>query len=149
VATTSSTVWATSCSGLGETLASDLSPSHGFADQPLNHQEAGFLQALSGYAGQGAESFTSGAPTDFNIRENFSASSLQRALAAFAQGRGSDILTVTCANPETFAQAARNPEKYDLLRVRMGGWSEFFVAMFPGHQLQHQRRPLSTSEDKS
>ena len=134
---------------LGETLASDLSPSPGFADQPLNHQEAGFLQALSGYTGQGAESFTSGAPTDFNIRENFSASSLQRALAAFAQGRGSNILTVTCANPETFVGAARNPEKYDLLRVRMGGWSEFFVAMFPGHQLQHQRRPFSTPEDKS
>jgi hypothetical protein len=24
-----------------------------------------------------------------------------------------------------------DPEKYDLLRGRMGGWTEFFVTMFP------------------
>nr|QKW93937.1 4-hydroxyphenylacetate decarboxylase large subunit [Vitiosangium cumulatum] len=133
---------------LGETLASDLSPSPSFTDQPVKHQEASFLQALSGYTGPGADSFTSGAPTDFNIREEFPVSSLQRVLTAFAEGRGSNILTVTCANPETFAEASRSPEKYDVLRVRMGGWSEFFVAMFPGHQDQHQRRPLSTSDER-
>jgi hypothetical protein len=38
--------------------------------------------------------------------------------------------------------ATRDPEKYDLLRARMGGWSEFFVSMFPAHQAQHQRRPF-------
>ncbi|KFA91630.1 Dyp-type peroxidase [Archangium violaceum] len=132
---------------LGETLASDLSPSPSFADQPVNHQEAGFLQSLAGFTGKGADAFTSGAPTDFNIREDFSAEALQRVLTAFAEGRGSNILTVTCANPETFAEAARSPEKYDVLRVRMGGWSEFFVAMYPGHQAQHQRRPLSTPDE--
>ncbi|XXF80728.1 hypothetical protein P2318_13520 [Myxococcaceae bacterium GXIMD 01537] len=72
--------------------------------------------------------------------------SLERVLAAFAQGQGSNILTITCANPETFERATQDPEKYDVLRVRMGGWSEFFVAMFPGHQAQHQRRPLSTPD---
>jgi hypothetical protein len=35
-----------------------------------------------------------------------------------------------------------DPEKYDLLRVRMSGWTEFFVTMFPAHQAQHQRRPV-------
>lgn len=134
---------------LGEPLASDLSPSPSFADQPVKHQEVDFLKALSGYTGQGAESFTSGAPTDFNIREDFPVSSLEKVLAAFAEGKGSNILTITCANPETFAEASRNPEKYDLLRVRMGGWSEFFVAMFPKHQAQHQRRPLSTAENQN
>ncbi|QRK12265.1 hypothetical protein JQX13_20895 [Archangium violaceum] len=49
---------------LGETLASDLSPSPGFADQPVKHQVAAFFQALSGYTGQATEAFTSGAPTD-------------------------------------------------------------------------------------
>jgi Dyp-type peroxidase family len=131
---------------LGEPLASDLSPSPGFADQPVTHQETGFLQSLAGFTGEGAEAFTDGAPTDFNIREDFPVSALERVLAAFAAGKGANILTVTCANPETFAEAAKNPEKYDLLRVRMGGWSEFFVAMFPGHQEQHQRRPLSTPD---
>jgi Dyp-type peroxidase family len=129
---------------LGETLASDLSPSPSFADQPVDHQEVVLLQALSGFTGKGAEAYTSGAPTDFNIREDFPVETLERVLAAFAQGQGSNVLTITCANPETFQQAALQPEKYDVLRVRMGGWSEFFVAMFPQHQAQHQRRPLST-----
>ena len=48
----------------------------------------------------------------------------------------------TCANPETYEAATRDPEKYDLLRARMGGWSEFFVTMFPARQAQHQRRPF-------
>jgi pyruvate-formate lyase len=69
--------------------------------------------------------------------------SLEQVLHRFAQGQGANILTITCANPETFAGAAEDPEKYNLLRVRMGGWSEFFVAMYPAHQAQHQRRPLS------
>ncbi|MFP2929611.1 Dyp-type peroxidase [Pyxidicoccus sp. 3LG] len=133
---------------LGETIASDLSPTPGIEDQPLDPQEAGFIRALSGYTGKGAESLTSGAPTDFNIREDFPVESLERVLAAFARGQGSNVLTVTCANPETFEQAAKDPEKYDVVRVRMGGWSEFFVAMFPGHQAQHQRRPLSTPDAK-
>jgi pyruvate-formate lyase len=30
----------------------------------------------------------------------------------------------------------------------MGGWSEFFIAMFPAHQAEHQRRPLSTVDPK-
>jgi Dyp-type peroxidase family len=131
---------------LGEPLASDLSPSPAFADQPVDHQEVGFLKSLSGFTGKGADAFTDGAPTDFNIREDFPVSSLVAVLKAFAEGKGANILTITCANPETFEEASRNPEKYDLLRVRMGGWSEFFVAMFPGHQAQHQRRPLSTPE---
>jgi pyruvate-formate lyase len=51
-------------------------------------------------------------------------------------------MTITCANPETYKAAMRNPEKYDLLRARMGGWMDFCVAMF---QAQHQRRPFETA----
>jgi pyruvate-formate lyase len=87
-----------------------------------------------------------GAPTDFNIREDFPVAALEGALLAFAKGRGSSVMTITCANAETFAQAALDPEKYDLLRVRMGGWSEFFVTMFPAHQAQHQWRPISSAD---
>ncbi|OJH42648.1 hypothetical protein BON30_05555 [Cystobacter ferrugineus] len=128
---------------LGQPLASDLSPTPSVADLPLEHQEARFLDALEGFTGPGADAFTSGAPTDFNIREDFPVASLEQVLHRFAQGQGANILTITCANPETFAGAAEDPEKYNLLRVRMGGWSEFFVAMYPAHQAQHQRRPLS------
>jgi len=87
-----------------------------------------------------------GAPTDFNIREGFPVEALERALHAFATGRGASIMTITCANAETCEDAKRDPEKYDLLRARMGGWTDFFVATFPSHQAQHERRPVETAE---
>ncbi|RAM48221.1 MAG: formate acetyltransferase [Hapalosiphonaceae cyanobacterium JJU2] len=130
----------------GESLASDLSPAPSMADFPIDHQEAKFLSVLQGFTGEGSSDYSSGAPTDLNIREDFPAQQLEQVLRAFALGDGSNILTITCANPETFAGATHNPEKYDLIRVRMGGWSEFFVAMFPAHQAQHQRRPLHLPE---
>lgn len=133
----------------GDPLASDLSAAPSYGDLPIEPREAPLLAAMAGYAGPGVEALWDGAPTDFNIREDFPIEALQRALRAFAEGKGSSIMTLTCANPETFAQATQDPEKYDLLRVRMGGWSEFFVVMFPAHQAQHQRRPLSTPTRKN
>lgn len=44
------------------------------------------------------------------------------------------------------AAARLDPEQYDLLRVRMGGWSEYFISMFPDHQQQHQHRPISVPD---
>ena len=63
---------------------------------------------------------------------------------AFAEGRGSSIMTISCANPETYEQARLDPEKYDLVRARIGGWTEFFVIMFSAHQAHYQRRPFET-----
>jgi autonomous glycyl radical cofactor GrcA len=104
------------------------------------------VEAMAGYAGDGVEAMWDGAPTDFNIREDFPVEALEQALVAFAAGRGSSIMTITCANADTFSAAVADPEKYDLLRARMGGWTEFFVVMFPAHQAQHQRRPINTAE---
>jgi pyruvate-formate lyase len=129
---------------LGDPLASDLSPSPSPADLPADHRSRSFLGVLEGYTGAGTRAMWDGAPTDLNIDEEFPAESLVQVLEAFAAGAGSNILTVTCASPSTFEGAERDPEKYDLVRVRMGGWTEFFVAMFPGHQEQHRRRPLHT-----
>ena len=128
----------------GDPLASDFSPAPSPADLPIQHQEAKLMEVLKGYTGDGARAYNDGAPTDLCIREDFPPDALKAVLRAFADGQGANILTVTCANPETFANATRDPEKYDLVRVRMGGWSEFFVSMFPAHQAQHQRRPIDT-----
>ena len=65
---------------------------------------------MAGFAGPGVESMWDGAPTDFNIREDFPPESLDRALTAFANGRGSSIMTITCANPDTYEQATFDPE---------------------------------------
>jgi pyruvate-formate lyase len=52
------------------------------------------------------------------------------------------MLSISCADGATLADAQRLPERYDLVRLRMGGWSEFFIAMFPHLQEQHRRRPV-------
>ncbi len=127
-------------------IASDLSPSPSPADLPPQLQEAPFSTALESFSGDGAAAMWDGAPTDFNIAEDFPADILADMLQKFAAGIGSNLLTVTVASPETFAQAPGGPEQYDLLRVRMGGWSEYFTSMFPVSQQQHLRRPLSTPE---
>jgi Dyp-type peroxidase family len=131
---------------LGQPIASDLSPAPGPVDQPVACREAPFTTALDGFSGEGSAAMWNVAPTDFNIREEFPLAALTDVIRTFASGAGSNLLTITCADPETFAAACQDPEKYDLLRVRMGGWSEYFVAMFPAHQQQHQRRPFSTPD---
>jgi pyruvate-formate lyase len=113
----------------------------------VDHREAPFLTTLAGFAGEGSAAMWNVAPTDFNIRETFPVAELTEVIMAFAAGAGSNLLTITCADPETFAAASQDPEKYDLVRVRMGGWSEYFVAMFPAHQDQHRRRPVSTPDE--
>jgi pyruvate-formate lyase len=130
----------------GDPLASDLSPAPSYGDLPIDHRETPLLEVMQGYSGPGVEAMWDGAPTDFNIREDFPVEELEGALVAFANGRGASIMTITCANADTFDQATRDPEKFDLLRARMGGWTEFFVTMFPAHQAQHQRRPIQTPE---
>ena len=133
----------------GESIASDLSPSPSSMDRSPDPQPASFSEALAGYTGQGVDKIWDGAPTDFNIAEDFPFEDLVRVLREFADGQGSNILTVTCASPSTLADAPGRPEKYDLLRVRMGGWSEFFTSMFPESQQEHLRRPVSTPESAS
>ncbi|QNX86433.1 Dyp-type peroxidase [Acinetobacter seifertii] len=131
---------------LGTTVASDLSPSPSPADLAVDHQIAEFSRALQGFDGTGTNLMADGAPTDFNIREDFGVKDLIKILKQFSQGGSSNILTITVANPETFTQAVTSPEQYNLLRVRTGGWSNFFTSVFPIIQEQHQRRPISTPD---
>jgi pyruvate-formate lyase len=87
------------------------------------------------------------APSDLNIFENTPVEGLTELIRAFAHGEvGSNMITITCADPSTYAGAAAFPEKYDLVRTRTGGWSEFVVAAFDFHQEYFRRRPYYTCE---
>ncbi|WP_445721622.1 Dyp-type peroxidase [Flavobacterium sp.] len=129
---------------LGTTVASDLSAAPSMSDLSVEHQYAGFEEALAGFEGKGTDLMCDGAPTDFNIDEAFPAKRLQQVMRQFANGHSSNILTVTVADPNTFGDAVTQPEQYDLLRVRTGGWTNFFTSVFPIIQDQHRRRPVST-----
>ncbi len=58
-------------------------------------------------------------------------------LAAFIEvfvALGGNMLTVTVTDVELLKRAMLEPEKYRGLRVRMGGWSAYFVALSPEQQ---------------
>ena len=86
--------------------------------------------------------FGDGAPVDYVLPEDYPLERLANAIADFAAGKSGSICTFTAADPATLAAAQADPERYNLVRVRMGGWTEFFVALFPDHQEQHKRRPI-------
>lgn len=130
----------------GQPLATDMSPSPSALDLPANaysQQVADGVQVLEGMRSQDSFGYANGAPIDFNISEDMNVGRLSMILNAFVDGAGSNVMTVTTADQKTFLDAANSPETFDLLRVRMGGWTEMFVAMHVVHQQVHPRRPYS------
>ncbi len=131
-------------------IASDCSPAPDYRialpepGEPFASQvNAGKLEdSLASYRHAVMAQLGDGAPVDYNIPEDFDPDRLRAMLRRFANGEGGSICTFTVCDPETFSKARKDPERYNLVRVRMGGWTEFFVALFPDHQAQHMRRPL-------
>jgi pyruvate-formate lyase len=109
----------------------------------LGHgREPTLFDALDSWSDESIHRLSDGAPSDFNIREDFPHRALVKVLTAFARGRGSNIMTVTVANPETLLAAEQAPSEYELVRVRMGGWTEFYVVLSSRHKEHHRRRRL-------
>ncbi len=111
-------------------------------DRPLPARTASIARTMGDWnmaaIGHG---IANAAPPDLNIAEDFPHDQLVAFLRDFAQGRtGSNMMTISCASPSTLAAAMQEPERYDLVRMRTGGWSEFYVAMFDFHQEYLRRR---------
>ena len=130
----------------GMPIASDLSPVPAAQDLPPAPAFRNIYQAMKSYDSEAVTfGLSNASPVDMNIAEDFPLADLQRFVKAYARGEvGSNLVTLTCADPSTYAAASSDPERYDLVRVRMGGWTEFYATMFPGHQEQHQRRQYFT-----
>ena len=128
----------------GDPIADDFSPQPWPLDLPVEHKPRNIFQGLEDWnidaIGYG---IANAAPSDINILEDFPLDVLERVIQQFANGEiGSNMMTVTTGNPETLTNSTKYPEAYDLVRVRMGGWTEFMIAMFPAHQQHMRRRPL-------
>jgi len=132
-------------------IASDLSPAPVVSDRDAVLQTNGGIRharvcqlndSLRSYANPVMQHFGDGAPVDYNIPEDYPLENLVNFIRVFANGAGGSICTFTVCDPQTFAAAQQDPDQYNLIRVRMGGWTEFFVTLFPHHQEQHKRRPL-------
>jgi Dyp-type peroxidase family len=127
-------------------IASDLSPVPAPQDLPAAPAFRNIYQSLESWKVDAIDyGLSNASPVDMNIPENFQLDALKRFLRAYAQGEtGSNLITLTCADLATYQAASEDPERYNLLRVRMGGWTEFYATMFPMHQEQHQRRQYFT-----
>ncbi|HHL31443.1 MAG TPA: Dyp-type peroxidase [Oceanospirillales bacterium] len=127
----------------GDPVADDFSAAPSPSDQAPETKPYNIYQSLDDWNVPSINiGLSNASPTDVNIYEDFSVTDMKKVINKFAKGTiGSNLLTVTTGDPETFQQALTYPEKYDLVRVRQGGWSEFYIAMFPEHQAYIARRP--------
>ena len=127
----------------GMPVASDASPAPSPQDlppQPVFHNIYGVMKS---YRQDAVEyGLSDSAPVDLNIPEDFPLEALRHFIKDYAAGWvGGNLITLTCADVKTLQEASKDPEKYGLVRVRMGGWTEFYPTMFPAHQEHHKRRP--------
>ncbi|WP_051227503.1 Dyp-type peroxidase [Oceanospirillum beijerinckii] len=126
----------------GDPIADDFCAAPSPADQPPKTEAYDIYQCLQDWNIEAINvGLSNAAPIDLNIKEDFPVDELTEVIRQFADSKlGSNLLTFTTADPETYKQAETFPEKYDLVRVRQGGWSEFYIAMFPEHQKYISRR---------
>ena len=127
----------------GEPIADDFCPSPSPIDMPPMTKPIDLIKGLKDWNTDPINfGLSNAAPIDLNIDENFGLKDVEEVIGLFAKSQiGSNLITMTTADPQTYERSLKFPEKYDLVRVRQGGWSEFFVAMFPEHQNYIQRRP--------
>ena len=121
----------------GEAIAANFSPAPG-ADL------SGPTAAINSYLKMDTACMAAGAPLDLRL----SASSLKGEagtgrlaglLSAFV-AMGGNMLTLTVTDVEELRRAMADPENYRHLRVRMGGWSAYFVMLGEEQQRLHIQR---------
>jgi formate C-acetyltransferase len=105
---------------------------------------SGPTAAINSYLKMSVDEMAAGAPLDLRL----SASSVkgeggtQRIaglIEAFIE-MGGNMLTFTVTDTEELKRAMEEPENYRHLRVRMGGWSAYFVMLGSEQQRLHIRR---------
>ena len=124
-----------------EPILRDVSAPQG----PLYARQWQLLSSMISWNHPAVNRLSDGAPSDFNIREDFPKRKLVEALRAFADGKGSNMMTVTVANPETLRKLPPRQRTNTISSVcGMGGWTEFFCVLFKAHKKHHRRRPIYT-----
>ena len=121
----------------GEAIAANFSPAPGT-------DMCGPTAAINSYLKMNVDCMAAGAPLDLRL----SASSLtgeagtQRLAGLISTfiHMGGNMLTFTVTDVEELKRAMEEPEKYRHLRVRMGGWSAYFVMLGKEQQRLHIKR---------
>lgn len=121
----------------GEPIAANMSPAPG-ADV------SGPTAAIGSYLGLPVLDMPGGSPLDLRLNKPGLEGSdgilrIKALIKTFLEG-GGPMLTLTITSAEELRMAMAEPEKYRHLRVRMGGWSAYFVMLSHEAQLLQIRR---------
>ena len=121
----------------GEPVSSNFSPA-------LGRDVEGIPAAILSYAKMHPSNLPAGSPLDLRIaRRLVGGEEGTGRMAGLVRGfveTGGAMLTLTVADTEELRAAQREPEKYESLRVRMGGWCAYFTMLSREQQDHHIRR---------
>jgi formate C-acetyltransferase len=105
---------------------------------------AGPTAAVKSYCQMPVMDLAGGAPLDLRFAGNhLKGKEGTNRLAAFLRAfilLGGNMMTVTVTDVEILKRAMLEPMKYRGLRVRMGGWTAYFIALNPEQQRLHIRK---------
>jgi formate C-acetyltransferase len=118
----------------GEPVAPNFSPAPGT-------DVSGPTSAINSYVKMRVKDLAAGAPLDLRfswsgLKGETGTDRLAGLIEAFVAMDG-NMLTVTVTDVNELKAAMEEPEKYRHLRVRMGGWSAYFVMLGREQQLLH------------
>jgi len=121
----------------GEPVAVNLSPACGT-------DASGPTAAINSYLKMSVGDLAGGAPLDLRfsstgLRGEGGTERLAGLVKAFVD-MGGNMMTITVTDVEELKRAMEEPDRYRHLRVRMGGWSAYFVTLSREQQLLHIRR---------
>jgi formate C-acetyltransferase len=118
----------------GDPIAPNFSPAPGT-------DVSGPTSAINSYVKMRVTDLAAGAPLDLRfsssgLKGDGGTDRLAGLIQAFIAMQG-NMLTVTVTDVKELKAAMEEPEKYRHLRVRMGGWSAYFVMLGREQQLLH------------
>ncbi|GHV63779.1 glycyl radical enzyme [Spirochaetia bacterium] len=118
-------------------IASNMSPVPG-------KDVSGPTAAINSYWKLNTKTMGAGAPIDLRLNSNGleGEEGTQRVaglIKTFLEG-GGNMMTLTITSVEDLKNAMKNPDKYRGLRVRMGGWSAYYVLLSKASQKIHLTR---------
>lgn len=136
--------------GIGEGLGA--SPDGRLSRQPvasnfspvLGRDTQGVPGAILSYCGMPHYNLPEGGPLDLRIpaasvRGPAGTERIRGLIRGFVENRGA-MMTLTVADTEELKAAQRDPDRYESLRVRMGGWCAYFTMLSREQQDHHIRR---------
>ncbi len=120
-----------------EPVSSNFSPA-------LGRDREGLPGAILSYGSMPHERLPAGGPIDLRLARRLVEGDAGTArMAGLVRGfvdTGGSMMTVTVADTEELRAAQREPERYESLRVRMGGWCAYFTMLSREQQDHHIRR---------